>query len=407
VEGAQTGADGTFVTAPAAPGGATELSTKRATLTGTIDPHGEPTSYRFEYGPSTSYGAATAETAGGSGEGEQPVTEPVAGLSPGTTYHVRVVATTNGVTRTGADGTFTTAPAPLASVTDPTAVSTSGATFQGSTNTFGVSGTFHFEVSSLDGTYSANTPEQSLSAAEGARPVSFADGSLPPAETFRVRLIVTSNEASTVSEPVQFSTPAIPPQTFPPPPAPAGVYGCTAPRLNPVNGNVKPGQTINVTGSDLGFSGTVLLGENTLLPTGWTAGGFTVEVPADAAGTLGLTVNCGTVSNTVAVATTAPPVNTFTVSKKSVKGSTATFTLVLPGAGSIQSSSARTKGTAGRVTAAGAQTVTVTLTKAAAKALKKAKKRKLAVKVQLRFTPTGGATASQTATVTFTRRGGK
>jgi hypothetical protein len=406
VEGAQTGADGTFVTAPATPAGATELSTKRATLTGTVDPHGEATSYRFEYGPSTSYGAATGELSAGSGEGEQHLTEPVTGLTPGTLYHVRVVATANGITRTGADGIFTTAPAPEAEATDPTAVSTSGATFQGTTNTFGLPGTYHFEVASLDGTYSANTAEQALSAVSGARPVSFIDGSLPPGETFRVRLVVTSNEASTVSEPVPFATPALPPEGFPAPPAPASVYGCTAPKLNPVNGKVRPGATINVTGSDLGLSGTVLLGESTLLPTGWTPGGFTVEVPADAVGTLGLTVNCGVASNTVAVATTSSPVNTFTVTKKSVKGSTATFSLDVPGPGAIQSSSARTKGTAGKVTAAGAQTVTVTLSKAGAKALRKARKRKLAVRVQLRFTPTGGSTATQTATVTFTRKGG-
>ena len=404
--GPQQGTDNTFITDPAAPATGTELTTKRATLTGTIDPHGEPTTYRFEYGPSTSYGAVTEETSGGSGEGEQAVTAPITGLSPGTTYHVRLVATTGGTVRTGADGTFTTAAAPEASITAPTAVTTSGATFQGTANTYGLTGTFHFEVASLDGTYSANTPEQALSAA-GTRPVTVVDGSLPPTETFRVRLVVASNEAAGYSESVQFSTPALPPEGFPAPPSPASVYGCTAPKLNPVNGKLKPGQTVTVTGSDLGMSGTVLLGETTLLPTAWSAGGFTIEIPADAVGTLGLTVNCGVSSNTVAVATTGQPVNAFTVTKRSVKGQTVLFTLELPGPGAIQSSSARTKPTAGKVTAAGTETVKVTLSKAGVKALRKAKKRRLAVKVQLRYTPTGGSTTGQAVTVTFTRKGGK
>lgn len=118
-------------------------------------------------------------------------------------------------------------------------------------------------------------------------------------------------------------------------------------------------------------------------------------------------VNCGAASNTVAIVTTGSPVSAFTVTKKSEKGQTATFTLQLPGPGAIQSAGSQTKRTVGKVSAAGTQTVTVRLSKAGAKALKKAKKRKLSVKVVLRFTPTGGNTASQTATVIFKRKGGK
>jgi hypothetical protein len=408
--GPQQGIDNTFITAPAAPATGTELTTKRAILTGTINPHGQATTYRFNYGPSTSYGASTQETSGGSANGEHQVTEPITGLSPGTTYHVQVVATTNGIVREGADGTFTTAPAPEAAVTDPTTVTTGGATFQGTANTYGLGGTFHFEVSSLDGSYTANTAEQSLLAAAGSQAVSFADSSLPPATTFRVRLAVTSNEATGFSESVTFATPALPPEGFPVPPAPSAVYGCNAPHLNAYNAKVAPGSTIAVGGSDLGMAGTVLLGEESLNPASWSASGFSVQVPVDAVGTLALTINCGKASNTIAVATTkaAPgPSSAFTIPKKSVKGSTATLTVSLPGAGRLQTYSGRTKATNTTVSKAGTQTVKVALSKAGAKALKKAKKRKLAVSVRLRFTPTGGSAATQTVTVTFTRKAGK
>jgi hypothetical protein len=106
--GTQHGVDATFFTAPGAPAGAIEVTATTVTLTGTIDPHGESTTYRFNYGPSPSYGSSTANTDAGSGDGEQAVSQQITGLSPSTTYHVQVVATTNGITRTGADGTFTT-----------------------------------------------------------------------------------------------------------------------------------------------------------------------------------------------------------------------------------------------------------------------------------------------------------
>ena len=406
-EGPQTGADATFFTAPAAPASASEVTTKKATLTGTINPHGTASTYHFNYGPSTAYGASTPELSGGSGSGDQIVTEHISGLSPSTTYHVQVIATSNGISRSGADGTFTTPPAPGAGVSDPIAVTTNSATLQGAADTNGLTGSYHFEVSATEGSFATSTAEQPLSAATGAQPVSAPVGGLPPGQSLRVRLIVSSNEASEASDPVSFATASPPPQGFPAPPTPSSLYGCTAPKLNPVNAKVKPGSTITLSGSDLGLAGSVLLGEDALLATNWSASGFTIEVPADASGTLGLTVNCGHASNTIAVATSVAhlPSNAFTLGKASVKGSSATLTLSLPGLGRLQASGALIKGASSNIAQAGAQSIQVKLSKAGAKALAKAKKRTLAVKVRLTFTPTGGAASSQSATVTFKRKG--
>ena len=408
VEGPQTGADATFFTAPVTPASASELTTAKATLSGTIDPHGAATTYHFNYGPGTSYGVSTPELSAGSGNTEQSVSERISGLSPGTTYHVQVVATTNGISSSGADGTFTTAPAPGATVSDPVAVTTSSATLQGAADTHDLTGSYHFVLTATEGSFTASTPEQPLSAATGARPVSTPISGLPSGQGLRVRLVVSSNEASETSTAVSFTTASPPPEGFPAPPSAGSLYGCASPKLNPVNGVIKPGATITITGSGLGLEGSVLLGETSLIPTGWTPSGFTIEVPTDATGTLDLTVNCGAASNTVAVTVAASgvPLNTFTLAKRSVKGATATFTVELPGAGTLQSSGSRIKSTSAKVPAAGAQTVHVALNRAGVKALAKARKRSLAVRVQLRFTPTGGTTASQTTSVTFKRKGG-
>jgi hypothetical protein len=71
---------------------ASEVSAEAATLEATINPHQMPTTYYFEYGPSSAYGYATPLTSIGSGEGDVQVSRQVTEhLSAHTTYHYRVV----------------------------------------------------------------------------------------------------------------------------------------------------------------------------------------------------------------------------------------------------------------------------------------------------------------------------
>ncbi len=86
-----------------------------ATLHATIDPHNAATTYYFQYGTSSGYGAdvPTAPGAGiGAGEGDVEVAQRVQGLRAGTVYHYRVVALSEvsaGHVQEfdGPDGTFT------------------------------------------------------------------------------------------------------------------------------------------------------------------------------------------------------------------------------------------------------------------------------------------------------------
>ncbi len=78
---------------------ATDIQGVSALLTGTVNPGGEATTYRFEYGdqgpcdsnPCTS----TATTAAGSDNSEHPARAAISGLTPDTTYYFRLVATNN------------------------------------------------------------------------------------------------------------------------------------------------------------------------------------------------------------------------------------------------------------------------------------------------------------------------
>jgi hypothetical protein len=82
-----------------------------AILTGSINPHGTPTSYRFEYGEGLTYGNTIPipDAIIGSGHTAQFVKQQITGLQPDRTYHYRIVATsqTEGTT-TGPDHVFRT-----------------------------------------------------------------------------------------------------------------------------------------------------------------------------------------------------------------------------------------------------------------------------------------------------------
>jgi streptogramin lyase len=83
-----------------------------ATLAGSVGPRSQATTFRFDWGLTTAYGASTAATSAGSGAAPVAVTAAIAALAPSTVYHFRVVATNGAGTTAGADGTFTTTVAP-------------------------------------------------------------------------------------------------------------------------------------------------------------------------------------------------------------------------------------------------------------------------------------------------------
>jgi DNA-binding beta-propeller fold protein YncE len=90
---------------------AQDLSPTGATLTGEVHPHHSPTTYYFEYGLTTAYGASVpAAQDGDAGSADDPVTvaERIGSLQPATTYHYRLVATNQAGTSRGDDETFTT-----------------------------------------------------------------------------------------------------------------------------------------------------------------------------------------------------------------------------------------------------------------------------------------------------------
>ena len=87
--------------------GAARAATSGPVLTGAVNPKGVPTTYAFQVGATTAYGASTPTRSLGSDDQDEPVSAAPAGLRPGVKLHYRLVAAnTHGVSY-GPDRTLT------------------------------------------------------------------------------------------------------------------------------------------------------------------------------------------------------------------------------------------------------------------------------------------------------------
>jgi streptogramin lyase len=122
-------------------GSSSAVGTTSATVAGSVNPNGQATTYHFDCGTSTSYGAqapAPPDPSAGSGTTSQPVSANLTGLSPGTTYHYRLVATNAAGTQYGSDQTFVTAaPPPTITGFSPTSAAAGAAVTISGTNLTG------------------------------------------------------------------------------------------------------------------------------------------------------------------------------------------------------------------------------------------------------------------------------
>ena len=133
--GTTTGPDRTFLTNPPDTPSlsgvtASDVSSNGVTLSAQVNPNLGSTFYLFEYGPTTAYGSNTPALAVDDDDAVHPVSQIVAGLTPGTTYHFRAVATNFGGTTLGDDQIFST-PAPPVTETPPTFNSVTQTSSQG------------------------------------------------------------------------------------------------------------------------------------------------------------------------------------------------------------------------------------------------------------------------------------
>lgn len=215
--GTSYGPDRTFrTTALNAPSATTEAATEiegdRARLNALVDPEGNATTYRFEWGTTDAYGSRLplVDATVGSDTATHAVHQTLTGLQPNTTYHFRVVASSPAGETAGADETFTTdAVAPELSGLDAVGVSAAGATLTGAVNARNSAATYRYEwglTTAYEG--SASEPEGTVAADDVPHTVTRTLAGLEPNTTYHFRL-VASSAGETVAGPDRTFTTAM------------------------------------------------------------------------------------------------------------------------------------------------------------------------------------------------------
>ena len=172
-----------------------------------VDPHGQATTYVFEYGPTSAYGSTTKRESAGSGTSSVNVQARTAALRPGTTYHVRIVATNPSGTADGPDRTFTVARTPPAvGAVSASSVSTSGATLRGAIDPRGEATTYVFQYGPTTH-YGFSTKRESAGSGTASVTVQARTGSLKAGITYHVRLVATNASGSTDGPDRSFTVP--------------------------------------------------------------------------------------------------------------------------------------------------------------------------------------------------------
>lgn len=192
-------------------GAATSIKDSSAVLTGTVNPQGSSTTYYFQYGLTATYSVTTRARSAGHGTRSVPASSSIAGLTPGTKYHYRLVATSKFGTSTGADRTFTTAGhPPAAAVTGPpTAVGKTTVTLTGTVNPNGEATAWTFQYGPTTA-YGQQATGGFLGASSSAQTVISTLAGLAPGTLFHYRLIALhgSSVISTGADETFFTEPS-------------------------------------------------------------------------------------------------------------------------------------------------------------------------------------------------------
>jgi hypothetical protein len=112
---------------------ATTIGATGATLAGGVYPNGLDTTYYWQYGSTAAYGQQTSTVDVGAGAAPAAASGQLTGLSPGVTYHYRLVAANSDGTTYGYDETLTTSTVTNVAPVNTTAPSIGGSALQGQT----------------------------------------------------------------------------------------------------------------------------------------------------------------------------------------------------------------------------------------------------------------------------------
>ncbi len=185
--------------------GASSVGPTSARLNGAVNPNGHATTVYFQFGTSTSYGTNTASRNAGSGTKAVGESFAVTGLSRGTTYDYRIVASNTSGTSFGANQSFTTQAPPSVQTQTAESVAVSSVTLVGAVDPGGLSTSWIFEYGTTT-SYGTKTSPQNIGAGTSPVTVSAPVSSLAPNTTYHYRLDASSSAGTSYGSDGSFTT---------------------------------------------------------------------------------------------------------------------------------------------------------------------------------------------------------
>ncbi len=189
--------------------GPTGVQTPFATLKGSVNPEGVPTTYYFQYGTTTNWNEySTPPVEIGSGTSPLSESASISGLAGGTTYYFRIVATSAIGTSAGGPVGFTTQPPPTVTTNAATSVLEEQGTLNATVNGNGLTTRVRFEYGETT-TYGLSTSWEEVGS--GVSNPSTVVTNLRPDTTYHY-CVVASNSAgpSGCGQDLSFKTSAHP-----------------------------------------------------------------------------------------------------------------------------------------------------------------------------------------------------
>jgi hypothetical protein len=205
--GTATGQTRSFTTSagPLVVTGPVQVAGVNVVLTGSVDPVGRSTTWWFELGPTTGYGTTTVVKDAGSGRGAVAVSESIAGLDPGSEYHVRLVARSSAGTTRGADVAFRTAGVPVIGRSTVSAISLTRARIDADVSTSGLETSVWVELG-RGGTLGTRTAAVTLPPSGGTSHVSLRVAGLAPGTRYSFSVVARNAAGTTTGPTASFGT---------------------------------------------------------------------------------------------------------------------------------------------------------------------------------------------------------
>lgn len=175
-----------------------DIEQTRAVLHATVNPEGHATQYRFEYGPTASYGSVAPDPEGAlpASFADEALEAELTGLESDQLYHYRIVAESEGHTVIGPDRTFTTLADATIQHEFTTDVTATAATLGAEFATYGLSSEYHFEYGP-SAAYGMSTFEQSTSVNQGATAATIHVQQLTAGTVYHFRLVLSVEREGT------------------------------------------------------------------------------------------------------------------------------------------------------------------------------------------------------------------